>query len=116
MDTRKMSNWNVLSMEAALQQLNNFDEDKKEVTKRSNTVSRFPIYFIKNFLNAVAVIISSNSLISIGKRVIAITMSTWHHLDVEFATSAISREDIGGSIYRKRIVSKVVIISLKYTD
>lgn len=39
MDARRMSNWNVLSVEAALQQLNNFDDDKKEVIKRSNTVN-----------------------------------------------------------------------------
>ncbi|CAK9805987.1 hypothetical protein ANTQUA_LOCUS4661 [Anthophora quadrimaculata] len=39
MDPRRMSNWNVLSVEAALQQLNNLDEDKKEIIRRPNTVN-----------------------------------------------------------------------------
>lgn len=36
---RKMSNWNVLSVETALQQLNTFEEDSKDFITRSNTVN-----------------------------------------------------------------------------
>lgn len=36
---RKMSNWNVLSVETALQQLNIFEEDSKDFITRSNTVN-----------------------------------------------------------------------------
>lgn len=36
---RKMSNWNVLSVETALQQLNTFEKDSKDFITRSNTVN-----------------------------------------------------------------------------
>lgn len=37
-----MSNWNVLSVEAALQQLNAFDgDDPEKIVRRPNTVSEF---------------------------------------------------------------------------
>lgn len=36
---RKMSNWTVLSVETALQQLNTFEEDSKDFITRSNTVN-----------------------------------------------------------------------------
>lgn len=40
MDLRRMSNWNALSVEAALQQLNAFDgDDPQKMTRRPNTVS-----------------------------------------------------------------------------
>lgn len=41
-------------------------------------------------------------------------MSIWHQLNVEHATSAISREDLGDNVYRKRIVSRSVIVSYPY--
>ncbi|KZC10978.1 F-box/LRR-repeat protein 2 [Dufourea novaeangliae] len=37
MDIRRMSNWNVLSVEAALQQLNNFEDGNGEIIRRPNT-------------------------------------------------------------------------------
>jgi len=42
MDMRRMSNWNVLSVEAALQQLNAFEgDDSEKIIRRPNTVSEF---------------------------------------------------------------------------
>lgn len=41
MDIRRMSNWNVLSVEAAMQQLNAFEGDESErIIRRPNTVSQ----------------------------------------------------------------------------
>lgn len=39
MDLRRMSNWNVLSVEAALQQLNTLEDGNVEI-KRPNTVKQ----------------------------------------------------------------------------
>lgn len=40
MDIRRMSTWNVLSVEAAMQQLNAFEGDESEkIIRRPNTVS-----------------------------------------------------------------------------
>lgn len=41
MDIRRMSNWNVLSVEAAMQQLNAFEgDDPEKIIRRPNTVSQ----------------------------------------------------------------------------
>lgn len=40
MDVRRMSNWNVLSVEAAMQQLNAFEDDPEKIIRRPNTVSQ----------------------------------------------------------------------------
>lgn len=53
---RKMSNWNVLSVETALQQLNTFDEDSKDFITRSNTV---------NYQESPIIIIILNKLITL---------------------------------------------------
>ena len=44
---RKMSNWNVLSVETALQQLNTFEEDSKDFITRSNTHTFIFVIIIK---------------------------------------------------------------------
>lgn len=57
-----MSNWNVLSVEAALQQLNSFEEDNKEIIKRPNTVNyRDSNYSSCNLVDGSPVIISPSS-------------------------------------------------------
>lgn len=44
MDIRRISNWNVLSVEAALQQLNVFEgDDAEKIVRRPNTVSGFTV-------------------------------------------------------------------------
>jgi len=49
MDMRRMSNWNVLSVEAALQQLNAFEgDDPEKIIRRPNTVSEFIFCNINN--------------------------------------------------------------------
>lgn len=50
MDMRRMSNWNVLSVEAALQQLNAFEgDDPEKIIRRPNTVSE-SIFAVSNDL------------------------------------------------------------------
>ena len=39
MDMRRMSNWNVLSVEAALQQLNGPQDEAEKIIRKSNVVS-----------------------------------------------------------------------------
>lgn len=56
---RKMSNWNVLSVETALQQLNTFEEDSKDFITRSNTVNyqRTESLIIITILNKLIILI-----------------------------------------------------------
>lgn len=53
MDMRRMSNWNVLSVEAALQQLNAFEgDDPEKIIRRPNTVSVLLFCSINNLSRA----------------------------------------------------------------